>query len=277
MPMCAGFIWESTIMSEMLLQIDGLSVGYGDGIVISDMSLDLAAAGSIAVLGRNGAGKSTLMLGIAGHLVPRAGRIRFRGEDITSMPPHQRCRLGIGWVPQGREIFSPLSVDENLRIAVAKGPWTVDRVYRLFPGLHARRNHFGNQLSGGEQQMLSIGRALVTNPRLLLLDEPLEGLAPVVARDVARCITEIGRSEGIGIFLIEQHAGFALGLARHAMILERGIAVRNGTSADVANDREALEQYVGIRKPTRTPSATASIPAFDRDRPASSGCLGGNA
>jgi len=238
-------------MTEPLLEIEGLDVGYGDGIVINGLSLTIEAGGSLAVLGRNGAGKSTLMLAIAGHLIPRAGRIRFGGKDITTTPPHRRCRLGIGWVPQGREVFAPLSVEENLRIAAAPGAWTIDRVYDLFPKLKERRVNFGNQLSGGEQQMLAIGRALVTNPRLLLLDEPLEGLAPVVAQDVARCITEITQSENMAVVLIEQHAGFALGLAQDAIILERGLAVRSGTSLAVAEDRDALEQFVGIRRPVR--------------------------
>jgi branched-chain amino acid transport system ATP-binding protein len=238
-------------VTKPLLEIEGLNVGYGEGIVINGLSLTIEAGGSLAVLGRNGAGKSTLMLAIAGHLTPRAGRIRFDDKDITTTPPHRRCRLGIGWVPQGREVFAPLSVEENLRIAAAPGAWTIDRVYDLFPKLKERRTNFGNQLSGGEQQMLAIGRALVTNPRLLLLDEPLEGLAPVVAQDVARCITEITRGENMAVVLIEQHAGFALGLAQQAIILERGLAVRCGTSVAVAEDRDALEQFVGIRKPVR--------------------------
>lgn len=238
-------------MTEPLLKIDNLDVGYGEGVVIDGLSLKIEAGGSLAVLGRNGAGKTTLMLAIAGHLASRTGRIQFGGKDITAAPPHQRCRAGIGWVPQGREVFAPLSVEENLRIAATSGSWTIDRVYELFPSLKKRRANFGDQLSGGEQQMLAIGRALVTNPRLLLLDEPLEGLAPVVAQDVARCISEITQGENMAVILIEQHAGFALRLARHAIILERGRAVRCGTSVAVAEDRDALEQFVGIRKPVR--------------------------
>ena len=236
-------------MADQLLQIDGLSVGYGRGIVLDRLSLAIPRGGSLAVLGRNGVGKSTLMLAITGHLQPRAGVIRFDGEDITAATPDRRCRLGIGWVPQGREIFAPLTVDENLRIAVTDGAWSARRVYELFPRLAERRGNFGNQLSGGEQQMLAIGRALVTNPKLLLLDEPLEGLAPVVAQDVARCIAQVASGEGMAVILIEQHAGFALGLAREAIILERGVAVRSGPSDAIAQDRDALEQYVGIRKP----------------------------
>ncbi|WP_245478025.1 ABC transporter ATP-binding protein [Bradyrhizobium guangxiense] len=238
-------------MTEPLLEVDQLNVGYGEGIVISGLSFAIEAGGSLAVLGRNGAGKSTLMLALAGHLTPRSGRIRFRGNEIADLAPHRRCRLGIGWVPQGREIFAPLTVEENLQIAATNGPWTIERIFEMFPSLKARRTNFGDQLSGGEQQMLAIGRALVTTPRLLLLDEPLEGLAPVVAQDVARCITAITETESMAVILIEQHAGFALRLARQAIILERGIAVRNGESSAIAADRGALEQYVGIRKPGR--------------------------
>ncbi|MGY8634272.1 ABC transporter ATP-binding protein [Bradyrhizobium sp. 14AA] len=238
-------------MTEPLLEIENLDVGYGEGVVIHDLSLTIARGGSLALLGRNGAGKSTLMLAIAGHLAPRKGRIRLGGNDITAMPPYLRCRTGIGWVPQGREVFAPLTVEENLRIAATRGAWTLDRVYELFPKLRERRANFGNQLSGGEQQMLAIGRALVTNPRLLLLDEPLEGLAPVVAQDVARCITGITQSESMAVVLIEQHAAFALALAQQAIIIERGLVARSGTSGAVAADRDALEQYVGIRKPVR--------------------------
>ncbi|MDA9504516.1 ABC transporter ATP-binding protein [Bradyrhizobium sp. CCBAU 11386] len=234
-----------------MLEIESLDVGYGEGVVVQGLSLSIGVGGSLALLGRNGAGKSTLMLGIAGHLAPRKGRIRFAGKDITTMPPHLRCRMGIGWVPQGREVFAPLTVEENLRIAATLGAWTIDRVYELFPKLKERRDNFGNQLSGGEQQMLAIGRALVTNPRLLLLDEPLEGLAPVVAQDVARCIAEITQGESMAVVLIEQHATFALGLTQHAIIIERGLLLRSGASGAITADRDALEQYVGIRKPVR--------------------------
>ena len=151
-------------MAEALLALDGLTVGYGDGVVISGMTFEVALGETLAVLGRNGVGKSTLMLAVTGHLRPRAGSIRFNGVDITNISPDRRCRLGIGWVPQGREIFAPLTVEESLLIAARKGPWSLKRVYGLFPRLEERRRNFGNQLSGGEQQMLAIGRALITNP-----------------------------------------------------------------------------------------------------------------
>ncbi len=235
-------------MAEALLDIAGLTVGYGDGIVLSELSLTLQKGKSVAVLGRNGVGKSTLMLAIAGHLKPRSGRISLDGRAIDSVPAFMRTRNGIGWVPQGREVFAPLTVDENLSTAATRGAWSMQRVYDLFPRLRERRRNYANQLSGGEQQMLAIGRALMTNPKLLLLDEPLEGLAPVVAQDVARCIAQIVDKEGVSTILVEQHAGFALELAHDALIIERGVVVRRGPSAELARDQEALEKYVGIRK-----------------------------
>ncbi|MFT4095999.1 MAG: ABC transporter ATP-binding protein [Rhodoblastus sp.] len=242
-------------MAEALLEIDRLTVGYGDGVVLSDFSLSLARGRSLAVLGRNGVGKSTLMLAIMGHLKRRSGRITLNGRTINDTAPFARCRLGLGWVPQGREVFAPLTVEENILIAATKGPWSLQRIYRLFPRLEERRRNYGNQLSGGEQQMLAIGRALVTNPSVLLLDEPLEGLAPVVAQDVARCISEIVEQEGVSTILVEQHAGFALELAHDALIIERGLVVRSGASAEIAADRQALEQFVGLRKPKRQDNA----------------------
>jgi branched-chain amino acid transport system ATP-binding protein len=235
-------------MAEPLIAVEDLTVGYGEGVVISGMAFEVSLGETLAVLGRNGVGKSTLMLAMTGHLTPQKGSIRLNGRDITKAAPYRRCRLGIGWVPQGREIFAPLTVEENLQIAAAKGPWTLRRIYGLFPRLEERRRNFGNQLSGGEQQMLAIGRALITNPRLLLLDEPLEGLAPAVAQDVAKCIADVSGEEGVATILIEQHADFALSVSQQALILERGMVVRHGSSDLIANDRGALEQHVGLRK-----------------------------
>ena len=237
-------------MADRLLEVNGLTVGYGDGIVLSDLSLSLDRGRSLAVLGRNGVGKSTLMLAIAGHLVPKSGTVALSGQSLDRAPAFERCRRGIGWVPQGRDVFAPLTVEENLLLAARKGPWTMRRVHDLFPRLLERRRNYAGQLSGGEQQMLAIARALMTNPTVLLLDEPLEGLAPTVARDVARCITEVVENEGMSAILVEQHAGFALELAHEALIIERGKVVRSGTSAQIAADRDALELHVGIRKST---------------------------
>jgi branched-chain amino acid transport system ATP-binding protein len=248
-------IWEKTCLTDLVLEIDRLSVGYAGSIVISDLSLSLKRGESLAVLGRNGVGKSTLLLAIMGHLQPRSGSIWLLGADLTRASPTRRCRSGVGWVPQGREIFPPLTVDENLRIAASAGHWTVRRVYDLFPRLMERCKFFAGHLSGGEQQMLAIGRALVTNPALLLLDEPLEGLAPIVGQDVGRQIAQLVEKEGMSTILVEQNVGFALGLTHQAIILERGVTVRRGKSQEVAQDRDALAYYVGLRKPGGTPGA----------------------
>jgi branched-chain amino acid transport system ATP-binding protein len=236
-------------MSDVLLEVENLSVGYGEGVILSHFSFALRRGASLAVLGRNGVGKSTLMLALMGHLKPKAGKIILRGAELANIAPYRRCRLGLGWVPQGREIFAPLTVEEHLLIAAAKGRWTLKGVYELFPRLAERRHNLGSQLSGGEQQMLAIGRALVTNPDILLLDEPLEGLAPLVAQDVARCISELVDSEGMAAILVEQHASFALAATRDALILERGKVVYSGASAELAQDRPTLERFVGLRKP----------------------------
>jgi branched-chain amino acid transport system ATP-binding protein len=241
-------------MSDGLLQIENLSVGYGEGLVLTELSFSVQAGSSLAVLGRNGVGKSTLMLAIMGHLRPSTGKILFNGASLESVAPFRRCQKGLAWVPQGREIFGPLTVEEHLLIAAVKGAWSAERIFKLFPGLADRRNNLGTQLSGGEQQMLAIGRALVTNPKLLLLDEPLEGLAPVVARTVADCIRTIVRSEGTSVMLIEQHSSFALEITRNALLLERGRLVFEGASSALASDSEKLERYVGLRRTSvRTP------------------------
>jgi branched-chain amino acid transport system ATP-binding protein len=247
--MCGAFILEIARLTDFLLEIDRLTVGYADSIVISDLSLSLKRGESLAVLGRNGVGKSTLLLAIMGHLRPRSGSMWLLGADLTRASPTRRCRSGIGWVPQGREIFPPLTVDENLWIAASAGHWTVRRVYDLFPRLSERSNLFAGHLSGGEQQMLAIGRALVTNPTVLLLDEPLEGLAPIVGQDVGRQIARLVEREGMSTILVEQNVGFALRLTHQAIILERGVAVRRGKSQDLAQDRDALAHYVGLRRP----------------------------
>lgn len=234
-----------------LLAIESLRAGYGEAVVLPNMSLRLAEGQVLALLGRNGTGKTTLINSIVGVTRRFSGNVTLSGTDVTAMRPDQRARAGIGWVPQERNIFRSLTVEENMTAVAQPGPWTVARVYEMFPRLKERRSNFGNQLSGGEQQMLAIGRALVTNPRLLLLDEPLEGLAPVVAQDVGRCIAAVAGDGGMAIILIEQHAGFALGLAREAIILDRGRIARQGPSASIGADQAALEQFVGIRRPAR--------------------------
>jgi branched-chain amino acid transport system ATP-binding protein len=235
-------------MSEVLLDVQNLRVGYGQDSVLHDVSLAIPPGGSLAVLGRNGVGKSTLMLALTGHLRARTGHITLRGNDVTRMPAHRRVAAGIGWVPQERETFPSLTVDEHLAIAVRPGHWTRDRVYELFPRLRERSRNLGWQLSGGEQQMLAIARALVTNPVLLLLDEPLEGLAPVVVEDLAARIRSLMDEESTSIVIVEQHASFALNIAKDAIVIERGRIVHRGPSEALRGNVELLDRLVGMRR-----------------------------
>ena len=228
------------------LVIDSLRAGYGSTIVLEGVSLQLPPGGTIAVLGRNGVGKSTLLSTIMGHTTRHGGSIRYGDQQLETLPPHRRARLGIGLVPQEREIFRSLTVEENLTIAVRPGRWTLPRIYEFFPSLAERRRNRGNELSGGEQQMLSIGRALMLNPSLLLLDEPLEGLAPVVADTVLTGLERLRREEDLAILLVEQHAKIALGYSERALILDRGRIVHEGPSAELVDDPERLARLMGM-------------------------------
>ena len=234
-------------MVESLLSLSDVRAGYGAGIVLDGVSFDLPERGSLAVLGRNGVGKSTLILTIMGYTQIGRGRIFWRGEDITAQAPHRRARAGIGWAAQEREIFSTLTVEENLTVAARDGRWDLPSVYDLFPRLAERRRNLGNQLSGGEQQMLAIARALMTNPALLLLDEPLEGLAPIVVEELAAAIRRMTAEGGSAFILVEQHADIALSLTQSALVLERGRIVHFGPSAALLADHTALDRLVGLR------------------------------
>ncbi|MGA8616272.1 MAG: ABC transporter ATP-binding protein [Xanthobacteraceae bacterium] len=233
--------------SAPLLALSDIRAGYGAGIVLDGVSFELPEHASLAVLGRNGVGKSTLILTIMGYTQVGRGRILWRGEDITGYAPHRRARAGIGWVAQEREIFSTLTVEENLTVASREGRWNRAAVYDLFPRLAERRRNFGNQLSGGEQQMLAIARALMTNPALLLLDEPLEGLAPIVVEELAAAIGRMTSESGDAFILVEQHADIALSLTQSALVLERGRIVYSGPSAKLLADHAALDRLVGLR------------------------------
>jgi len=234
-------------MAETLLALDNVRAGYGPAVVLDGVSLTLPERGSLAVLGRNGVGKSTLLLTIMGYTQVGRGRILWRGADITQRAPHRRALGGIGWVAQEREIFTSLTIEENLTVAARDGRWNLAAVYDLFPRLAERRRNMGNQLSGGEQQMLAIARALMTNPALLLLDEPLEGLAPIVVEELATAIRRM-TSEGANAFiLVEQHADIALSLTQNALVLERGRVVHSGESRRLLADHALLERLVGLR------------------------------
>ena len=227
-----------------LLELRDVRAGYGDAVVLDGVSLEIQDQGSLAVLGRNGVGKSTLLLTIMGYCVLMRGSILWKRTDISRLPPHRRARLGIGWVAQEREIFPSLSVEENLTVAARPGRWTAKEVFRLFPRLEERKGNMGNQLSGGEQQMLAIARALMTNPELLLLDEPLEGLAPIIVEELAASLKNL---EGMATLLVEQHTGIALELTQDALVIERGAVVHRARSADFARDTQTLERYVGLK------------------------------
>jgi len=234
-------------MAEPLLAIEDVCAGYGPAIVLDGVSFDLASQGGLAVLGRNGVGKSTLLLTIMGYTRVSRGRLLWRGTDITHESPHRRARAGIGWVAQEREIFSTLTVEENLTVAARNGPWSLPRVYELFPRLTERRRNLGNQLSGGEQQMLAIARALMTNPALLLLDEPFEGLAPIVVEELTAALRQMIAERVNAFVLVEQHVEIALPLTQAVIVLERGRIVHRGASAELLADHAALERLIGLR------------------------------
>ena len=234
-------------MAEALLKLDKVTAGYGDAVVLHDISLELPEHGSLAVLGRNGVGKSTLLLTIMGYTQMRCGSVAWRGVDMSRMPSHRRATGGIGWVAQEREIFPSLTVEENLTITARPGPWDLDSVFQLFPRLKERRRNMGNQLSGGEQQMLAIARALMTNPALLLLDEPFEGLAPVIVDELVAAMKLLLSDRRIAIILVEQHTEIALELTAEAIVLERGAVAHRAPSATLAKDLATLERLVGLR------------------------------
>ena len=234
-------------MAEPLLMLDDVRAGYGDSVVLEGISLLVPENGSLAVLGRNGVGKSTLLLTIMGYTNLARGSIRWRGAEIGGRPPHRRARLGLGWVAQEREIFPSLTVEENLTVAARPGRWSLKTVYDLFPRLSERCGNMGNQLSGGEQQMLAIARALMTNPALLLLDEPLEGLAPIIVEELTAAITRMTAEQGTAVILIEQHAEVVLSLTRDAVVMERGVIVHRAPSRELLNDAATLDRLIGLR------------------------------
>ena len=233
-------------MADLLLDVQGLSCGYGEAVVLSDVDVQLAAGRSLALLGRNGTGKTTFIDTLVGVTRRHAGRITLNGRDIQGLPAHERAAAGIGWVPQERNIFKSLTVDENLSAVARPGAWHAARVYELVPRLAERKKNLGTQLSGGEQQMLAFGRALVLNPRLLLLDEPLEGLAPIIVEELLRAIARVAREEGLSSIVVEQHPHMVLGVTDDAIVLDRGGIAYRSSSAALLADPTPLDAWLGV-------------------------------
>ena len=233
-----------------LLTLDNVTAGYRDTVVLEAISAAIGTKECWAVLGRNGVGKTTLLMTVMGLTSLRGGSIKFAGEEITGFTTHRRARAGIGYVPQEREIFPSLTVDENLRVATTPGEWTRDRVYDLFPRLAERRRNYGNQLSGGEQQMLAVGRALVGNPKILLLDEPFEGLAPVIIDTIVAALARLQRESTIATVLVEQLVDVTLEMTEQTLVLDKGQIVWRGESRALAADRERLASLVGLQEAT---------------------------
>ncbi len=229
-----------------LLSFEHVTAGYGNAVVLDDVSFALETGGSLALLGRNGVGKTTLLATLMGFTRLHGGRIRWQGEDIAKVPPHRRARAGLGWVPQERWMFPSLTVEEHLTAVARPGAWDVARVYKTFPRLQERRRNLGNQLSGGEQQMVAIARALVTNPALLLLDEPMEGLAPIIVQELGRAIRALVEEGGMAVIVVEQHARLALQLTQRALVLDRGRIVHASASADLLADAPLLQRLVAV-------------------------------
>ena len=226
------------------LRVAGVRAGYGETVVLEDIAFGLPERGSLAVLGRNGVGKTTLLATLMGHTTFHSGSIEYQGMPIERLAAYERSRLGIGYVPQEREIFPSLTVEENLTVAARPGGWTLERVYEFFPGVAQRRSHMGNQISGGEQQMLAIGRALMGNPSLLLMDEPLEGLAPIIVEALLKALQRLIREESLAVVLVEQHAKVALEVTQDALVLNRGRISYIGTSAELLADPQRLTSLI---------------------------------
>ena len=229
-----------------LLAVDGLTAGYGASIVLEDVSLALDEGDSLALLGRNGVGKTTLLITLMGLTRVQRGALRWRGSDLAAVSTYRRAQAGLGWVPQERYMWPSLTIEEHLTSVARPGRWTLGKLYDIFPRLEERRANLGNQLSGGEQQMLAIARALVVNPRLLLLDEPMEGLAPIIVQDLMKVIRTLQDEGGMALIVVEQHAKLALSLTRNALVLDRGRVVHRSRSADLLGDSDTMHRLVGV-------------------------------
>ena len=232
-------------MSE-LLALDKVTAGYGDSIILEDVSFSMKEGDSLALLGRNGVGKTSLLVTLMGLTRLHGGNVRWRGGDIARMPTYRRAHAGLGWVPQERYMFPSLTVEEHLTVVARGGEWDLPKIYNIFPRLEERRNNMGNQLSGGEQQMLAIARALMVSPRILLLDEPMEGLAPIIVQELLRVIRGLVKDMGMSVIVVEQHARMALSLTQRAIVLDRGRIVHDSDSASLLADGEKLDRLVAV-------------------------------
>ncbi len=235
-------------MVDLALALDRVSAGYGETVVLENIQLTLAPGESLSIIGRNGVGKSTLLATIMGHATLHGGRVLLHGDDISTMATYRRVAAGLGYVPQEREIFPSLTLRENLEVAARPGAWTVNTVFELFPRLGERAGNMGNQLSGGEQQMLAIGRAMIGNPSVLLMDEPSEGLAPVIVEELTRAMKRVSRESALALILVEQNSRLALDIAPRAVVMDRGRVVFDGESKALRNDPARLEQLIGVMK-----------------------------
>ncbi|MDB5919069.1 MAG: transporter ATP-binding protein [Massilia sp.] len=229
-----------------LLALDKVSAGYGESIVLEDVSFAMNEGDSLALLGRNGVGKTSLLVTLMGLTRLHRGAIRWAGGDVNKVPTWQRSRAGLGWVPQERHMFPSLTVEEHLTVVARPGAWNLQKVYEIFPRLLERRQNMGNQLSGGEQQMLAIARALRTNPRILLIDEPMEGLAPIIVQELVRVVRRLVKEEGLSVIVVEQHARLALSLTERAIVLDRGRIVHDSDSASLLADGDKLDRLVSV-------------------------------
>ncbi len=240
-----------------LLRLDSVSAGYGASVVLEQVSLAIEEGESLALLGRNGVGKTTLLLTLMGLARRHAGAIVWRGKEIGQKPTYWRARAGIGWVPQERYMFASLTVEEHLVAVARPGPWTLERMYAQFPRLKQRRSNLGGQLSGGEQQMLALARTLMINPKLLLLDEPMEGLAPIIVQELMEVIRGLVAEDGMTVILVEQHARLALELTRHAIVLERGRIVHAADSESLLREPAILDRLLAVAEESKVTTLVA--------------------
>jgi branched-chain amino acid transport system ATP-binding protein len=236
------------VTEPLALELDDVSAGYGETVVLEKVGLTLRDGETLSIIGRNGVGKTTLLATIMGHTSLHGGRLRLHGKDIAQLYSYRRALAGLGYVPQEREIFPSLTLRENLEVAARPGRWTIEEVFALFPKLAARQGHRGNQLSGGEQQMLAIGRALVGNPSVLLMDEPSEGLAPVIVEELVRVVKQLAQADRLTLLLVEQNTRLALDISARTVVMNRGRIVYDGPSEALRHDPVRLDQLIGLAK-----------------------------